>query len=110
MKKLIIALLLFPLVSNALVFDTDPVDPRATHCALYQDNIKIQTDPLFVGASGNICHFDLDINTVSLGLHSYMATTQVSDLNGNVTAESMKSNRVWYNNRPLAPAGLKVVQ
>lgn len=110
MKKLIIVPLLLPLVSNALVFNTDPVDPRVTHCALYQDGAKIQTDPLFVGETGNICHFDVSLETVPLGLHGYTVTVQVSDINGKITAESNKSNRVWYNNRPPAPTGLKVTQ
>lgn len=38
---------------------TDPVDPRATHCALYADDVTRGDFPVFPTPAGNICRFDI---------------------------------------------------
>lgn len=105
MLRTLSALLLLSLsaVASAQVYRiTDPLDARATHCALYADGVTRGDFPVFPTPSGNICRFDIATQAPGSTI-VYTATAVMTDPTWGRN-ESPKSN-------PLSvarPSGLSV--
>jgi CO dehydrogenase/acetyl-CoA synthase gamma subunit (corrinoid Fe-S protein) len=105
MKRFLL-LALLPLSANAITLVTDPVDPKATHCGVYQEATRLASSPVLPTAAGNICSYKVTSELSSFGKHTFRVTAQILNADGSVKIESAKSNAVVVHVTLDAPTNL----